>query len=204
MRKYYKNMLYTLLPAVLFAILCPGHSAAAAKEAKKDTRLFMPTGLMIRKAVEVDASADTAFEAWTTDDGVQGFFAPGSRVELAIGGDYELYFDPKAKPGNKGSEGCKILSFLPGEMLSFTWNNPPSIPEIRDKHTWVVIFFQPLAEKKNSIILVHLGWDAGEPWQKALQYFDKAWDLVLGRLQYRFLNGPIDWKKPFTPGQEKK
>lgn len=201
MRKHYKNMLCTLLAVVLLAILCPGHIAAADKEIKKDNKLFMPTGLMIRKAVEVDASADNAFDAWTTDEGVRSFFAPGSRIELAIGGDYELYFDPKAKAGKKGSEGCKILSFLPGEMLSFTWNNPPYIPEIRDEHTWVVIFFQSLSEKKTRVTFVHLGWDAGESWQKALKYFDKAWDLVLGRLQYRFLNGPIDWKKPFTPGK---
>jgi hypothetical protein len=24
----------------------------------------------------------------------------------------------------------------------------------------------------------------------------------LGRLQYRFRKGPIDWKKPFTPGDK--
>ena len=204
MRKNYKNISGTLLAVIMIALFCSGYIAAGDKGLEKDGKLFMPTGLMIRKAVEVEASADNAFDAWTSDEGVQSFFAPGSRIELAIGGDYELYFDKKAKFGQKGSEGCKILSFLPGEMLSFTWNNPPSIPEIRDKHTWVVIFFQSLSEKKSRITLVHLGWDAGESWQKALKYFDKAWDLVLGRLQYRFLDGPIDWKKPFTPGEEKK
>ncbi len=32
---------------------------------------------------------------------------------------------------------------------------------------------------------------------------DKVWEVVLGRLQYRFQKGPIDWKKPFTPGAAK-
>lgn len=203
MRKKSKKILYKLFTAAILVLLCSGQITASDKEIKKDDKIFLTTGLMIRKSVDVNAALDNAYEAWTTDEGVRSFFAPGSSIELAIGGKYELYFDPKGKPGQKGSENCKILSFLPGEMLSFTWNNPPSIPEIRNEHTWVVIFFQPLEEKKTRITIVHLGWQAGESWQKALQYFDKAWELVLGRLQYRFLNGPLDWKNPFTPGKKK-
>jgi uncharacterized protein YndB with AHSA1/START domain len=203
MRKCPDNVFYKLFPMVLLAILCSLQITAIEQELKGDNKIFLSTGLMIRKVVDVNAALDNTWEAWTTDEGVRSFFAPGSRIELGVGGDYELYFDPKGKPGQKGSENCKILSFLPGEMLSFTWNNPPSIPEIRNEHTWVVIFFQSLEEQKTRVTLAHLGWQAGESWQKALKYFDQAWDLVLGRLQYRFLNGPLDWKNPFTPDKKK-
>ena len=82
-------------------------------------------------------------------------------------------------------------------MLSFTWNAPPSIPEVRKEKTWVVLTFQPQEEgNKTQVSLVHLGWQAGEEWQKALKYFDRAWETVLGRLLYRFQTGPINWKKP--------
>jgi uncharacterized protein YndB with AHSA1/START domain len=124
-------------------------------------------------------------------------------VELAVGGDYEMYFDPKQPEGLRGSEGCKILSFVPGEMLSFTWNAPPSIPEVRGQHTWVVLTFHALETKKTQVSLIHLGWQVGEEWQKALQYFDRAWEVVLGRLHYRFQKGPINWKSPFTPPVKK-
>jgi len=173
----------------------PEDSTAAEK------KLFMTTGLMIRKIVVVQASVDDAWQAWTTMEGVTAFFAPQASVELAVGGDFEMYFDPKMPEGKRGSEGCKILSFVPGEMLSFTWNAPPHMPAVRLERTWVVLYFQPLEEKKTRISLVHLGWQVGEEWQKALQYFDKAWEVVLGRLQYRFEKGPLDWKNPFTPGK---
>jgi hypothetical protein len=64
----------------------------------------------------------------------------------------------------------------------------------------VVLHFYPYEGNQTRITLTHVGWKMGEEWQKALQYFDKAWEVVLGRLQYRFQKGPIDWKKPFTPG----
>jgi hypothetical protein len=86
-------------------------------------------------------------------------------------------------------------------MLSFTWNAPPSLPKVRGEHTWVVLYFKALEGNKTQISLVHLGWRVGDEWQKALQYFDKAWEVVLGRLQYRFQKEPINWKNPFTPGK---
>ncbi|MCP5103921.1 MAG: SRPBCC domain-containing protein [bacterium] len=163
-----------------------------------EKKLYMTTGLMIRKAVIVAASADDVWRAWTTVEGVKSFFAPEASLDLAVGGEYEMYFDPKQPKGLRGSEGCKILTFVPGEVLSFTWNGPPSIPEVRNEQTWVVLTFHAVEGNKTQVSLIHLGWRAGEEWQKALKYFDKAWELVLGRLQYRFKNGPINWKSPPT------
>jgi len=166
-------------------------------------KIELTTGLAIRKAVIVPAPIGDVWKAMTTEKGVVTFFAPGAAVELAVGGKYEMYFAPKQPKGQKGGEGNKILSFSPEEMLSFTWNAPPSLPEVRKEKTWVVLTFKPLEAGKTQVSLIHLGWRIGEEWQKALQYFDKAWEVVLGRLQYRFQTGPIDWKKPFTPGKEK-
>ncbi|MCU0287347.1 MAG: SRPBCC domain-containing protein, partial [Acidobacteria bacterium] len=143
-------------------------------EVSSEKKLFMTTGLMIRKVVDVSASVDDAWDAWTTTEGVKTFFAPEASVELAVGGDFEMYFVPNGPKGQRGSEGCKILGFVPGEMFSFTWNAPPHLPSVRGEHTWVVLFFQPLEAKKTRISMVHLGWQVGEEWQKALQYFDKA------------------------------
>jgi uncharacterized protein YndB with AHSA1/START domain len=167
-------------------------------------KIELTTGLAIRKAVIVPAPVAEVWKAWTTEKGVVTFFAPKAAVELAVGGKYEMYFAPKQPRGQKGGEGNTILSFSPEEMLSFTWNAPPSLPEVRKERTWVVLTFKPLEAGKTQISLIHLGWKIGEEWQKALQYFDKAWEVVLGRLQYRFQNGPIDWKNPFTPGKEHK
>lgn len=186
---------------VIMSVLCliiPLLSLNAEQDMKK---YFMTTGLMIRKAAEVPASVDDVWKAWTTSEGVKTFFAENARVELAINGDYEIYFDASQPEGLKGSEDCKVLSFVPGEMFSFSWNAPPNMPEVRKERTWVVLLFKNLGPKKTRVYLFHLGWQMGEQWQKALQYFSAAWDVVLARLVYRFQYGPLDWKKPYTPGK---
>ena len=48
----------------------------------------------------------------------------------------------------------------------------------------------------NIVTLHHVGWGDGGEWDKAYDYFDRAWDAVLANLQKRFAEGPIDWK-PF-------
>jgi len=47
--------------------------------------------------------------------------------------------------------------------------------------------------------LTHLGWQTGDEWNHVFDYFMQAWDVVLGRLQYRFETGLIDWDDPYRP-----
>ena len=47
-------------------------------------------------------------------------------MDLRIGGPFELYFGgPDVPHDQRGSNGCQVLTYVPGEMLSFTWNAPP-------------------------------------------------------------------------------
>jgi hypothetical protein len=41
--------------------------------------------------------------------------------------------------------------------------------------------------------LHHLGWKPGEQWDQAFEYFDDAWDVVMGRFVECVDRGPIDW-----------
>ena len=143
------------------------------------------------KEVMVDAPPARVWDAWTTTAGVKTFFAP----DLRIGGAYELYFVPTAPAGTRGSEGCKILSFLPRSMLSFSWNAPPKFPGLRGKKTWVVVELQPAGKGKTRVRVTHLGWKRGKNWHKVNAYFQRAWGVVTKRLQRRFKEGPVDWKK---------
>jgi len=121
---------------------------------------------VIRKEVKVNASIEEVWKAWTTNDGATRFFAPKARIDLTLGGSYELYFDLEAPKGSQGGEGCRVLNFLPMEMLSFEWNAPPEFPEVRrqhmQQHTWVVVQFYPLAQNLVKVRLTHLGWREGE------------------------------------------
>jgi len=177
--------------AALCLIVPAAASAAAAGED--------PGMNTIRKEVTVQATPAQVFEAWTTLAGVRSFFAPDANMELRLGGPYEMLFDPEANEGGRGSEGCRILSYLPGEMLSFDWNNPPKLPSIRQEKTWVVVRFDDAGGGRTRLTLTHLGWRTGGEWPQAHAYFERAWDVVLYRLLVCFEKGPINWSKPPYP-----
>ena len=163
---------------------------------------------VIRKEVRVNASIEKVWQAWTTSEGATKFFAPEAKIDLILGGRYELYFDLEAPKGSRGSEGCRVRSFLPLEMLSFEWNAPPEFPRVRreqnKRHTWVVVQFYSLGKNLTKVRLTHLGWRENEEWEKVFQYFLRAWDVVLGRFEHTFMTGkPIDWESPYRPPEDR-
>ncbi len=158
---------------------------------------------VIQREIIFSGSLKDVWNVWTTTEGATTFFAPQAKIELSIGGAYELYFDVDKPYGMKGSEGCKVLSYVPYQMLSFSWNAPIHLANVRKERTWVVIMFEKQGEKATRLKLTHLGWKSGQEWEQAYQYFVKAWDDVLFKLEQRFKSGPIDWKNPPQRSQKK-
>lgn len=145
------------------------------------------------KEVVVPATIDQVWDAWTTREGIVSFFAPDARIEARVGGAFNIYMDPGAQPGMKGADDMRYLALQPKRMLSFDWNAPPSLPEARQQHTFVVVRFTPLDDKTTRVTLHHSGWGDGGEWDKAYAYFDRAWGFVFGNLKRRFEQGPVDW-----------
>jgi uncharacterized protein YndB with AHSA1/START domain len=143
--------------------------------------------------VQVAAPVESVWKAWTTTEGIKSFFAPDARVELAVGGPFEIYINPFAPAGLKGADDMRIIGFQENRMLSFTWNAPPSLPEARKQRTIVILRFQPDGANTTRVHLHHVGWGDGGEWDKAYDYFARAWPNVMGNLQKRFATGPIDW-----------
>lgn len=144
---------------------------------------------ILEKEVTVSASLDEVWRAWTTSEGIAEFFSPESRIELRVGGPYELYMSIKEpdESGKRGSEGCKVLSYLPKEMLSFEWNFSPKTPGLRmsGAKTHVVLRFEDLGGRVR-VRFAQLGWREGEEWDQGFAYFDSAWDWVLANLKKSF------------------
>ncbi|HAQ62186.1 TPA: hypothetical protein DCR49_09380 [Candidatus Delongbacteria bacterium] len=136
---------------------------------------------MIKKTKVVNGLVSEVWKKWTTHEGLKTFFGADNNIELKLGGAFEIYFIEKNSYGLKGSEGCKILSFLPEKMLSFSWSAPPQFPDIRNHEhkTWVVVNFRIMPNTSTEVEINHLGWLDGEEWDKVYDYFDKAWDTVL-------------------------
>jgi uncharacterized protein YndB with AHSA1/START domain len=152
---------------------------------------------MVRGEITVPGTLEQVWKAWTTDRGAEGFFAPECHIDLRPGGLYEIFFNPQAEPGLRGSEKMIVLAVQPMKMLSFTWNSPPELPEVRGQMTHMLVRFTTVDAEHTRVTLVHDGWGEGGQWEQAYQYFNFAWlQVVLPRLQYCFLKGPINWDKP--------
>jgi len=150
----------------------------------------------------IDAPVADVWKAWTTSEGLESFMAPQARVELRVGGAFEPSFDPAASKGLRGAEGCRVLSYLPEKMLSFSWNAPPQFPDVRRKRTHVVLTFEPAGDERTRLALRHLGWpaaagenatDLGRAWDQVFAYFSSAWPAVLDACARRFEDGPRDF-----------
>jgi uncharacterized protein YndB with AHSA1/START domain len=152
---------------------------------------------VLRSELLIPAPVGEVWTAWTTDRGIATFFAPEGHVDLRVDGTYDVWFNPEGTPGERGAEGMRILDVDPERRFAFTWNAPPSIPAIRGRRTVVVIDLAPADETSTRMRFTHLGWGEGPDWDKAYDYFDRAWgSYVLPHLMHRFRAGPIDWKNP--------
>lgn len=143
---------------------------------------------VLRKEIIINCSVQDVWKIFDSSDGINSFFNADSYIEFKPLGKFEIYFDLKSEAGQRGTEGCKLLSYIPFEMISFTWNAPPSIPSIRalGDVMWVVINLEVIDLTKTKIILRHFGWKNGDDWGKTYLYFDHAWNIVLERFQEKF------------------
>jgi uncharacterized protein YndB with AHSA1/START domain len=147
----------------------------------------------IDKEVVVPAPVAAVWQSWTTQAGIESFFAPEAEVEARVDGAFHIHIDPLGAPGMKGADTMRFLALQPMKMLSFDWNAPPSLPEARQQRTFVVVRLFDVDGKATRVTLHHTGWGDGGEWDKAYAYFDRAWGNVLGNLKKRHESGPIDW-----------
>ncbi|MEO8386460.1 MAG: SRPBCC domain-containing protein [Betaproteobacteria bacterium] len=158
------------------------------------TQICLAQERAIDEKITVKASIDDVWKAWTTSDGIKTFFAPDAKVELRIDGPFEVYMNPFAERGMKGADDMRIIGFQEKKMLTFTWNAPPSLPEARKQRTVVIVRFISRGDQLTDVTLHHVGWGDGGEWDKAYDYFCKAWPNVMKNLKKRFEDGPVDWK----------
>lgn len=191
MRRFFdQGNLYTLRR--LQAHFDAASAAAVPARAHQDDPLAP-----IELAVLVAAPRADVYKAYTTTDGWKTFFGIPSHIELRPGGPFELYFGPDAPAGERGSEGCTVLAYVPDEMFSYTWNAPPNFAHARGRSSWVVVSFESVSAASTRVRLRHLGLAelaAAEPehadeFKQVRAYFAQAWPYVLKTLQTHFDKG---------------
>lgn len=151
-------------------------------QAVPTTQAGDPENRQFEHSAVYPCSLAEAWYLWTTNNGFQkSVGVQGSDIELFLGGKYEIYFGMNLPAGSRGSEGCKVLSYAPMEMLAFSWNAPPSIPELRKANvrTQVMLRFESVDPDQTKVTLTHSGIGAGTDWDKYEQYFKNAWPNVM-------------------------
>jgi uncharacterized protein YndB with AHSA1/START domain len=140
----------------------------------------LSTKSIVKEAV-LPIPVEQAYRLWADPKGATSYGVPqAAEIEPRPGGKYVIFFNKEAPEGERGSEGCTVLSAIPNRMISFTWNAPPSLAELRKANvrTQVNVLFDKVPEG-TKVRLVQHGLGVGKEWDQYYDYFDKAWGLVL-------------------------
>ncbi len=149
----------------------------------------------IRFELELTSSIERVWEQLTTKKGITSFFSPVANIDFHVDGLFEIIFNPSAQIGERGAEGMRILTMDKPNLFGFTWNSPPSIPEVRGQRTAAYIYLDSISENMTRLTLINSGYGLSPEWQKSREYFLNAWgNIVLPRLKYSLEKGPIDWE----------
>jgi len=137
----------------------------------------------INEEITVDAPLADVWKALTTAEGLAGWMGDSVRIELKVGGIFEVRHkvrnltedEKKLARGEKASAGgmrdTHILSFVPLRMLSYeggmagTWN------------VWTLEEVQP-----GKVRVHHTGLGTSEDWTRMAPMFEKAMQDVLSKL----------------------
>jgi uncharacterized protein YndB with AHSA1/START domain len=138
----------------------------------------------IEKQRIINQPLDILWWKWSTHEGLLTFFGYNNKIELTPGGAFEIYFHEDNPVGLKGSEDCKIVSFIPNQNITFTWNSPPQFEKTRKSShkTIVEITLTAVSEKQTEVKINHSNWPQNIDWEDVFDYFDIAWDVVLNNL----------------------
>ena len=141
---------------------------------------------------EIDCNRETAFNMFTKNELLENWLTVKAEVDPKVGGKYELFWVPENRESNS-TIGCKITGIEKDKFISFDWKGPAdfeSYMNSADPLTHVIVFFTQNDSDSNKTIihLFHTGWRKDPDWQKARDYFDKAWLKALQALKDKIKN----------------
>jgi len=145
--------------------------------------------------LDLDAPIEEVWQAWTTEEGARAWFAPECRIDLRPGGAYEMYWELQLPKGQQGSDEMIVLAAQEPHLLSFTWNAPVDMGDLRQQRTHIIVRLEALDDERTRLHFCEDGWGEGPEWAARYDYFERAWgSLVLPLLAYRLAEGPVDWQ----------
>lgn len=154
--------------------------------------------------VVVPGTTEAMWRAWTDAEELATWAGPAAAVDLRPGGDWHVYFDPSAPPGERGGDASAILGYVPGRELRLAAGAPRDFPTVRAEKTEFIVRIEPVGYGHVRMHAVQQGWKQGEEWDRAFAAMAHANAEWLSWLHRRFTDGPLDWTammQDFGPGE---
>jgi uncharacterized protein YndB with AHSA1/START domain len=162
-------------------------------------------------SVDVNASLDEAWSAFTTKAGIESWMVPMADIDLNVGGKMRTNYHPNGQLGDENTIENAILSFEPRRMLSIKATKAPTNVPHADalQSMWTVIYFDALGARRTRVRVVGLGFGDDEPSRKLREFFDRGNAVTLKKLEERFadratgaadaeaLAAPLEPMRPF-------
>ena len=186
--------------ALIFAAALPAlsHGEPSWRDFKgvANTSFVEPGGdRAIQLSIDVAASPQAVFDAFTTSEGYTSWATPVAHVNLRIGGIIETSYDAAARIGDPGNIKNEIIAYLPGRLLVI--RNVQAPADFADPrlfgHTVTIIELAPIAGGGTRVTLTNAGYGPGEAYKTLYGHFEWGDAYSLAELRKRFERGPVDW-----------
>jgi uncharacterized protein YndB with AHSA1/START domain len=165
-----------------------------------DTSFVAPGGERVQRLEIVipKVTPQQVWEATSTSEGLRGWVAPVTDVEMKTGGHYYTNYNPKAKIGDSGTIYNTVLTYVPLEMVAIhvklgTQIFPASVANA--DLLSAILEIKDLGKDGVRVSETMTGWQTGEDWDKVYKFFQTGNAYVLGQLYKRFAVGPREWAK---------
>lgn len=138
---------------------------------------------VIHLSQELPCSPSRAFDYFSMPELLTAWLCTEAEVSPAVGGKYELFWDPSNKQDNS-TVGCKVTALSNQQFISFEWKSPvmfKSFANHADPLTHVMVSFHQV-EKGTAIHLVHTGWRSSDNWLEAADWQENAWSIAFNNL----------------------
>jgi uncharacterized protein YndB with AHSA1/START domain len=149
----------------ILSLACSVAAFSAALAVAEDDRQVLE--------IEIDASIDQVWDAFTTTAGLKSWAAPLADVDFKIGGKWRANYNAQGKLGDATTIENTILSYDPRRMLSIRPTRfPQGFPFVEAaRQTWTVFYFSPVTKARTKLRLVGLGYTDDKQSQQLRAFF---------------------------------
>ena len=186
----------------LGALLCCAPllaSVAAPTQADRVTSEIRRTEVGERILVhelELEASVEEVWKAYTTDAGWMAWAAPAAAVDLRVGGTIRTAYEGVTL-GEEGTNTLHILNYVPREVLTLKADIGANWPEVLKQdgeRLSNVILFDELGSERTRVRSYGIGYGDSAEYEELLQFFLRANEgLLKGLKRYVETGERTDW-----------